>query len=150
MSPKVHVPCGIVSGILTFFVTRSLSFSICCCCANFIFDCDHIIEYSFYCVKNKIKPSISDFFSGEYFSKKGTLRVIFHGYEYVLLMYFLFRVIGLLNHSVNMLILGILIGYSEHLILDLLGNNCSFRGYSLIYRLSVKFKIDLICDRKNK
>lgn len=147
MSPKVHIPCGIISGAFAFFITKSLSLSVSCCCANFIFDCDHILEYSFYCVKNKIKPSINDFFSGEYFSKKGTLGVIFHGYEYVLLMILLFCILSLLSHSVNMLILGILIGYSEHLILDLIGNDCSFRGYSLIYRLSVKFKIELICDR---
>lgn len=147
MSPKVHVPCGIVSGSLAFFITKSLSLSVSCCLANFLFDCDHILEYSLYCIRNRIKPSIEDFFSGEYFSKKGTLGVIFHGYEYVLLMFFLFCLLSLLNHSVNMLLLGILIGYSEHLILDLIGNDCSFRGYSLIYRLSVKFKIELICDR---
>lgn len=148
MSPKVHIPCGIVSGILTYLVSKSLSCSIACGISNFIFDLDHCLEYSLFCIHMKEKPTLNHFFSGEYFVKKGTLGVIFHGYEYIIIFSLIILFSYLAGSSTSWIWLGILIGYSEHLILDLIGNDCSIKGYSLIYRILVHFDINKICTKK--
>lgn len=145
MSPKIHISCGIASGAIVYAITKSLNFSLSCCLANFVFDVDHCLEYTLFCIRHKEKPTLKRFFSGEYFADKGTLCVVFHGYEYILL----FLIATLLNFYTRFaavwLFAGILIGYSEHMILDLIGNDCSVKGYSLIYRCLVKFDINIIC-----
>lgn len=76
---------------------------------------------------------------------KETIGVIFHGYEYIL-MFLLISILSSYTASINTFIwLGILIGYIEHMILDLIGNDCSIKGYSLIYRILVHFDINCIC-----
>ena len=150
MSPKFHIACGTVSGTATYIITKSLPCSFACCLANFLFDLDHCLEYAVFCIKNTEKPSLKHFFSGKYFEEKKTLCVIFHGYEYI----FIFLVISILSFFAGFptawIWAGILIGYSEHMIFDLIGNDCSLRGYSLIYRAFVHFDINKICTRNKK
>lgn len=147
MSPKIHIPCGIVSGLLVFAVTKKIIFSFSCCIANFMFDIDHCFEYFLFCVQHRERPTLKRFFSGEYFAEKGTIGVIFHGYEYLLIflllsIYFKFSTYYVWG--------GIFIGYMEHMILDLVGNDCSIKGYSLIYRIIVHFNINKICTKNKK
>lgn len=150
MSPKIHIPCGIISGGIIFAFSNSLCLSLACCFSNFIFDFDHVLEYICYCLKYKKEPSLHIFFSGSYFTEKGTIAVIFHGYEYVLLFLMLAICSFFINQLIFFIFLGTLIGYSEHMILDLIGNDCSFKGYSILYRKSINFKLELICNKKRK
>lgn len=150
MSPKIHISCGIVSGIVTYIATKSLPCSVACGFSNFMFDIDHCLEYTLYCMGTKEKPMIKSFFSGEYFSKKRTLGVIFHGYEYILLLLLIALTAFFTRVSSFCIWAGILIGYTEHMILDLIGNDCSVKGYSLIYRMLVHFDINKICTRHKK
>ncbi|MDD6488061.1 MAG: hypothetical protein PUF61_14075 [Spirochaetales bacterium] len=145
MSPKVHIPCGIISGAIVYAITKSLAFSVACCLANFVFDVDHCLEYTLFCIRHKEKPTLKRFFSGEYFADKGTLCVVFHGYEYILLFLIATLLSFYTRFAAVWLFAGILIGYSEHMALDLIGNDCSVKGYSLIYRILVHFAISKIC-----
>lgn len=150
MSPKVHVPCGIISGTISYFITHSPIFSISCALSNFIFDIDHVLEYLIYCIKNKQNINIKEFFSGSYFEKKNKIVLIFHGHEYVLLLLFFSLISFQFDKNLFLFFSGILTGYSEHMILDLIGNNCTFKGYSILYRQFVHFKLELICNKKRK
>lgn len=150
MSPKIHIPCGIVSGVITYIATKSLPCSIACAISNFMFDIDHCFEYTLYCIRSKEKPMIKNFFSGAYFVKKGTLGVIFHGYEYILLFLLVTLTAFFIKAPSFWICGGILTGYTEHIILDLIGNDCSVKGYSLIYRILVGFDIKKICTKTCK
>ena len=147
MSPKIHIPCGIVSGTVAYAITKSLLFSLSCCLANFIFDFDHCLEYAVFCIQHKEKPTLKRFFSGDYFAEKGSIAVIFHGYEYILALLISCFLCFKTGTSYVWILAGILIGYTEHMLLDLIGNDCSVKGYSLIYRIIVRFNIKKICTR---
>ena len=150
MSPKIHIPCGVASGVAAYAVTKFLSFALTCGFANFIFDIDHCLEYARFCLQNKERPTLKRFFSGVYFDEKGTICVIFHGYEYILLLLLVTLALYFTGSSTVLISAGILTGYSEHLILDLIGNDCSIKGYSLLYRIAVRFDIHKICTKKRK
>lgn len=150
MSPKIHILCGIVSGVVTYIATKSIFCSAACGFSNFMFDIDHCLEYTLYCISCNEKPTVKSFFSGDYFSKKGTLGVIFHGYEYILLLLLITLTFFFTKSSSFYIWAGILIGYTEHMILDLIGNDCSVKGHSLIYRMFVHFDINKICTRHKK
>lgn len=150
MSPKFHISCGIVSSLTIYIITKSFPCSFACFLANFLFDIDHCLEYTVFCIKNKEKPTLKRFFSGAYFAEKNTLCVIFHGYEYFLIFMVITFLSFFAGFSATWIWTGILIGYSEHIIFDLIGNDCSIIGYSLIYRAFVHFDINKICTRNKK
>lgn len=97
-------------------------------------DIDHAIEYGVYCVRAKVKTTFKEFSSGEYFEKKDTICVIFHAYEYLAALI-----------TRNLVITGIAMGYALHLLLDTIGNDCTFIGYCIMYRIKVRFKLEKIC-----
>lgn len=75
----------------------------------FVCDFDHILEYGAYCVGNKKKPSLKEFFSGDYFEAKKKIVLAFHSYEYLLLL----ALAALITR--NRIIKGISLGYALHL-----------------------------------
>lgn len=150
MSPKIHISCGMVSGAIAYAITKLVPFSLSCGFANFLFDVDHCLEYTMFCIKNKKLPSLYEFFSGAYFQGKDTICVIFHGYEYILLFFLMTTLSFAVDSSIRWIWLGIMIGYTEHMILDLIGNDCSIKGYSLVYRIFVRFNLNKICTKHKK
>ena len=139
MSPDKHIISGIILGAGTYVVTRDIVLSGTSCLAAFICDVDHMIEYGAYCIQYKVKPSIKEFFSGEYFEKKNKICIIFHAYEYLLAL--IIAAICTKNHVV----IGMALGYALHMFLDTIGNDCTFTGYCISYRIKVHFQLDKIC-----
>lgn len=148
MRPGAHLISGIIMGGAVFAATERIDAAMLCSIANVVSDTDHLIEYGVYCLKYTIKPNFQEFMSGSYFSAKGTLGIVFHGYEYLLglaLICILLWRQGDLN-ALNSF--AFTIGYGMHLLMDLLGNDCGFKGYSLIYRLLVGFDEKKICGKQ--
>ncbi len=141
MSPDKHVVSGMILGAGTYIVTNDIALAGASCLSAFICDVDHIIEYRVYCARYRVKPSLKEFFSGEYFEKKDRICVIFHAYEYLAIM-----IIAAIYTGYSVII-GMALGYALHMILDTIGNDCTFIGYCLSYRLKVRFKLDKICVR---
>ena len=81
---------------------------------------------------------------GEYFAEKKKICLIFHGWEYLLLLILIAKAGK--NHGV----IGFTLGYAIHLILDTLGNDCTIKGYSIIYRKKVDWDIKKICVRNGE
>lgn len=138
MGPKEHlISSGIAAGI-SYYVTKSSISSFCCFGAGVAPDLDHFIEYFVY---KKGKWDNEEFWSGSYFKKKGTLYIIFHSIELLsILLYITFFVIRR-KSKFRKLSLGILSGYTTHMILDIIGNNCGFLTYSYFYRWKNKWKV---------
>ena len=148
MRPGAHIISGLVMGSIVLAVTKEADAAVLCAAANVISDTDHILEYGVYCLKHKVKPRIQEFMSGEYFGTKGTIGVIFHGHEYfaalILASIWLWQSgsRGALDCIVFTL------GYGIHMLLDLIGNDCGWKGYSVLYRIAVKFEEKKVCSKK--
>lgn len=139
MSPDKHVISGIALGAGTYMLTKDITLAGVSALSAFMCDVDHILEYGAYCIKYKTKPRIREFLGGSYFETKGKIVIVFHGYEYLLIM--------LITAATtrNSAALGISFGYALHMILDTIGNDCTFLGYCIMYRLKVDFQLDKIC-----
>ncbi len=101
-------------------------------------DVDHLIEYGSYCKDSRITWDWEEFFSGAYFNKKRTTKVIFHSWEAAILMWMAVW----MTHGVRRknILYGIASGYTLHLTLDEIGNNLNHLGYFELYRYLVGWK----------
>lgn len=148
MGPIAHIISGAVMGGVVLAVTKEADAAALCAAANVISDTDHFLEYGVYCLKHKIKPRIQEFMSGEYFPAKGTLMVIFHGHEYLLALALICIRLGGQGSPNAVNCIAFTIGYGMHMLLDLIGNDCGLKGYSILYRIAVKFEGKKVCSKK--
>lgn len=141
MSPDKHAVCGLILGTTAFALTKQIEPSVAAAFSTIICDFDHVLEYGMYCVRRGEKPNLKTFFSGSYFQEKGTLYIIFHGYEYLLLLTLI--AIALFQHQngIAIIIGGIIVGYFFHLLMDVIGNDCGLLSYSLLVRWSRHWKL---------
>ena len=143
MTPDKHIVSGIILGAGAYAITGNMTLSAASFLSAFMCDIDHAIEYGMYCARTKVKPTLKEFSSGEYFAKKDTICVIFHAYEYLAA---LIIAAIITRHPAAV---GIAMGYALHLVLDTIGNDCTFIGYCITYRIKVKFSLSKVCV-KNK
>ena len=150
MSPDKHLFSGILLGSFLYSVTGDRNTAIFAAASSSVCDFDHVLEYGSYCYTNHVRPSLDEFFSGEYFAKKGTIWVIFHGYEYLALMLFIFAMQFKKNRQKAKIVSAMISGYGLHLMMDLAGNDFSICGYSIIYRIMQHGNEKKLCSGKNK
>lgn len=148
MRPTAHLISGIVMGGAVLAATERIDAAVLCGIANVVSDTDHLIEYGVYCLKYTKKPDFQEFMSGKYFSVKGTLGIVFHGYEYLLGMGLIWILLWQHGSPNAINSLSFTMGYGIHLLMDLIGNDCSFKGYSFIYRLLAGFDEKKICGKQ--
>ena len=141
MSPDKHITSGIILGAGAYLLTKDITLAEAAALSAFVCDFDHALEYGAYCFEYKKAPTLREFSSGRYFETKGRIVLVFHAYEYLIL----FTLAALITH--NSIAKGTALGYALHLILDTIGNDCTFVGYWIIYRALVKFKIHRICGK---
>lgn len=134
-------------GGIAWTVTGNMEAALWCGLGNVISDTDHLIEYEVYCLKYKKTPAFQEFMSGSYFAAKGTLGVVFHGYEYLLVLGVISMLLWQHGNPNALMSFAFTMSYGIHLLMDLIGNDCSFKGYSFIYRLLVRFDEKKICGK---
>lgn len=139
MSPVKHIISGIILGTGSYIVTKNITLAGASALSAFMCDVDHFLEYGLYCLKYKVKPTVKEFFSGNYFETKDKIVIAFHGYEYLLIM----LIIAAITRS--SIAIGIVLGYTLHMVLDTIGNDCTFLGYCISYRIKVHFELNRIC-----
>ncbi len=145
MRPKAHIISGTLMGGAVLALTGKIDAAVLCGAGNVLCDTDHLLEYAAYCMKYRIKPNIDEFMSGQYFAEKGTLGVVFHAHEYVAAMGLLGAMLWKKNRHAAQNLAAFTAGYGMHMLLDLIGNDCTWKGYSILYRLSVGFDEKTIC-----
>lgn len=148
MKPTVHLISGIVMGSAVLAFTGKPDAAILCTAGNVISDTDHLLEYAAYCIKYQTKPCLREFMSGEYFAVKGTLDVVFHAHEYAAILAVVSALAWKKNVGTARNITAFAAGYGMHMLLDLIGNDCTWKGYSILYRRSVRFDEGVICGKK--
>lgn len=148
MGPMMHIASGAATGCAIWAATGDINAAIWCGLGNVASDTDHLLEYGAYCLKRRQCPRLSEFMSGTYFAAKGTLMVLFHGHEYLLALALICFCLKLHGAPGAANCIAFTIGYGTHMLLDLLGNDCGLKGYSILYRVAMKFDERRICARK--
>lgn len=148
MRPTAHLMSGLITGGITYMITKDITCAAVCAAGNVVSDTDHLLEYGHYCLKYREKPTVSEFLSGEYFSKKQTIGVVFHAYEYLLLLVTLCALAITMKWFEATWLVAFTVGYGIHLLLDTIGNECTVRGYCILYRIYIHFNEGKICGRK--
>lgn len=148
MRPIAHILSGAVMGGALWAATKNINAALWCGLGNVVSDTDHLLEYGLYCLKQKRHPRLREFFSGEYFSAKGTLLVLFHGHEHLLALTLACVCLGRQETPLAADLTAFTAGYGMHMLLDLAGNDCGFKGYSILYRAAVQFDERKICKKE--
>jgi len=127
MSPIGHVAASsLISAVFAFF-TRSVSGTAVCFLSGIFLDVDHILDY--WIAKKKVfftYKQLENFCGGE---KAGKLYLIFHSYEFLILLW-----LSIVFFKANIVWLGLAVGVTAHLLLDLTANPLRPWVYSLGYR----------------
>lgn len=150
MSPQKHLASALVLGGVIFTCTKDPAAAAAGGIAAVASDTDHVLEYIYDCVKRSRMPSFREFMSGSYFSEKGTIYIIFHGWEYALLLLAAAMLCYNRKYAAFPTLGSAFLGYVMHLIFDTVVNDCTFRGYWLCYRIKVRFVLDRICGSGQK
>lgn len=148
MRPIAHMASGAAMGGIVWAVTGNLEAALWCGLGNVLSDTDHLLEYGLYCLKRRVHPCLREFLSEEYFSSKGTLMVLFHGHEHLLALAVICLCLWRCKNPAALCLTAFTTGYGMHMLLDLLGNDCGLKGYSILYRAAVKFDEREICGEK--
>lgn len=131
-------------------LTKKWDAAVLCGMGNVISDTDHLLEYAAYCVKYRAKPDLQEFMSGRYFAEKGTLGVVFHAHEYVAALSIASILLWKKDRRSARKLAAFTSGYGMHMLLDLIGNDCTWKGYSILYRASVRFDEKTICSKNRR
>ncbi|MDP8217468.1 MAG: hypothetical protein P9M03_01955 [Candidatus Theseobacter exili] len=124
----------IISGFL-FWFTNSFIACIAALAAGVLVDIDHLFpDYIFHLQKKRESFSLNHFFTTCEKNLLYKCYLILHAYEWIVLIWVVFAI-----NSKNLLILGIAVGLTQHLFLDVITNPVELRGYSIIYRALTHF-----------
>ena len=133
MRPSFH---GIISfslGALLWYFTKSVYAGLLCFLFGYLIDFDHVIEYALqYGFKNFKSKTIYQTCKLVLFDR---LYLVFHAYEIMIILWVATVV------TKNIYLLGISIGYSSHLIMDVITNPVLPFSYFMTRRFLKQFKI---------
>ena len=100
-------------------------------------DIDHLLEY-FLAEGLSLKIKLNKLLSGENFEKIGKIYVIFHAWEYLLLLLIIYAI------TQNLLFMSLFLGLLSHYIVDTISNEVVPLAYFITYRIKVNFDIKKI------
>ena len=132
----------IVSGIL-YVLFKSWSLTIASFLSGIFLDLDHYVDYVFECGS---LFHMKNFFHCIYEEKLKKIYLILHGWEWSIVLIIMGWMLDWNNWVV-----GVMIGYWHHMVLDALFNtNWPILGYSLLWRWEKKFVSELVRPRKSE
>lgn len=135
---SIHLTLGIVAGLIAWLITKRFWASIVpAVLAGTLIDLDHLIEY--WLVFGWSFDS-GHFIKGFEYLESAKMRVVFHGWEYVIILlaaYFLLK-----NRLAKTITLAIALGLFLHMGADSLINGIPPKSYSIIYRAANNFEME--------
>lgn len=138
----LHIFTAAIAGYIIWRFWRHplLSFGIAFVGAVLI-DLDHLIDYY---IAFGPHFDISSFINGEQFAKNDKIYVLFHGWEYVIL---LITVAWLIRSNIKLkvAVLALALGAFFHLLIDVnVNDGMTIRGYSVMYRSAYEYEMKKI------
>ncbi|MEW6557556.1 MAG: hypothetical protein AB1349_09410 [Elusimicrobiota bacterium] len=136
MKPTRHIAISLSISVVWYLIFNSLKLSLALLLAGVLIDIDHLVEYF---REVGFKTDIKRFFycCENYAFKKNIL--ILHSWE----LFVVFSLVVFFMYP-DLIIYGIYIGYSVHLVFDQLSNLSKPLTYSLIYRWKNDFQTEKI------
>ena len=126
-----HILASTTVGGISYYIFGSWQISVTVFLSGIFIDLDHILDYFLY--EKKIKLDIKDFFYKCEALILNKVYLLLHSYELIIIL-------AILAYFTNdYIVLGLLIGFGTHIMLDLVANKVHFLGYSFIFRLINKF-----------
>ncbi|OGZ31576.1 MAG: hypothetical protein A3H02_02610 [Candidatus Niyogibacteria bacterium RIFCSPLOWO2_12_FULL_41_13] len=143
---SAHFFASIFAGYLIWKIWQKPAASFLAAIAGGVFvDLDHFIDYYFVF---GFDLRWDYFFNGYQFLKSGKDYIFFHGWEYVLILFFLLFVFK--NKSAKSVVLGLALGMFFHLSLDSALNGLPVRSYSIIERAKNNFEAEKLVEPERK
>ncbi len=148
MLPSRHIMYSGIIALIFYFITKSILASLTCLFFGFIIDIDHIIEYGLQfnwksLTLKKVYHASMNTGTNTKNIKFAKLYLIFHSIELALILWFLYYISG------NIYLAAIAVGYSSHILLDIIGNNhLKIHAYFIIWRFLKKWNPDLLFKKK--
>lgn len=131
MNVKYHFVVAVIMSIMIFFLFKDLTISIFFFLSSFFIDVDHILDYWIH--RKMFKLSFKDFMKMCKEYKVIKVVILFHSYELIVIF------LLILLFWYNKLFVGIIIGMTTHILIDVLSNPILLRSYSFIFRFFHKF-----------
>lgn len=138
----IHFASSLVAGFLAwFFLGEPLFALLGAILGGFFIDIDHLIDY-FLAFGAKFK--MKHFLKGDQFLKSDKIYVLFHGWEYGILL-LIVSLGAQLQAPAGVFIFALGLGGLFHLVADTaINHGMSFKAYSIVYRAVNSFKIQNI------
>lgn len=131
----IHAVLSVVAGVIVWKIWKKPITAFAGAFLGGLFvDLDHAIDYFF---AFGLHVKIDYFLQGYAFLKNGKIYVLFHGWEYGILL--LAAVLLAKNKSAKSAFLALAIGLFSHFLTDASLNNMTFKSYSVIYRMANNF-----------
>ena len=129
----IHFCLGLIIGLIGFYIWKDKRLILFAIAISMLIDLDHLIDYWLYL--GHLSFNLREFLSGNYFCASKKFYVIFHGYEYSVILLFLAPIFK--KYRAYLLIGAIAI--LAHLLFDVISNNMPFQSYSIIFRIINNF-----------
>ncbi len=141
MKVSEHIGVSFSLSTMVFALTKNYLFALSSFLSGTLIDFDHFFDYF---KSAGIKFNLNDFFNRCENLQIEKIYLLLHSYELLLLLL-------LLTHltSYNSVIIGILFGFSQHLLLDQIFNGVRPLGYFLIHRWRNGFSSEYIFNNNN-
>ena len=131
----------VVSGII-YLISKSIALSTASFIVGIFIDLDHIFDVM---REHGSTVTIKDFFRICHTAQFERIFLICHGWEWL----FVGAVIAW-HFSWNQWVVGALIGFTHHMVLDTIHNSSNLRTYSLLYRWKNDFHFDTVFTKMAK
>ena len=139
MKPQGHLVASAALGGICWAGSRNPGALLTSLAFGVLLDLDHLIDYWY--AERRLPRDLDDFRSGRYFVRSGRLFVLFHGYEYLPLLYLGWR--ALRGRQAALVAVGAVL---LHLLADQLVNYLKPLGYFVSYRVAHRFRTAEIID----
>lgn len=138
-----HIAVSSVISCILYILFKSWGLTIASFVTGIFIDLDHYIDYL---IDRGAPFNIREFFHSIYEETLKKIYLIFHGWEWSIILLLLGWSSGW-NHW----IVGVMIGYGHHMVLDaLLNTHWPVLGYSLLWRWKRNFVSEAIRPRKSE
>jgi hypothetical protein len=139
MKLEHHIVASTLISAILFTSVKSWGLSIASFISGIFIDLDHVIDYV---IDHGFIINLEEFLSYFYGEEHLKIRLIFHGWEWLILI-----IISAKLTNWNPWVTGLLIGYGHHIVLDFFYSKAPFRSYSLIWKWKKRFDSMLIYPR---
>lgn len=129
-----HFVLSIFAGSLVVWKLKRWQYIIPALLIGMLVDVDHFLDYFLY--KKSLSFDLSEFLVGEYFEKVGRIILLFHGYEYVIILFALSLFIW--HKKKQAKVVGVIFALTLSLLFHLLFDTYSYNPKIQSYFFSVR------------